>query len=44
MIQLFRDCGNPVKVHSFPGVELVELRSSQAVKAPKTLEPRNKAA
>ena len=44
MIQVFRDCGYPVKVHSFPGVELVELRTSRAAKAPKTLEPRNKAA
>ena len=24
MIQVFRDCGYPVKVHSFPGVELVD--------------------
>jgi len=44
MIQVFRNCGYPVKVHSLPGVELVELRTARAAKAPKTLEPRNKAA
>jgi RimJ/RimL family protein N-acetyltransferase len=44
MIRVFRDCGYPVKVHSFPGVELVELRTSRAAKAPKTLEPHNQAA
>jgi hypothetical protein len=44
MIQVFRGCGCPVKVHSFPGVELVELRTSRAAKSPKTLEPPNKAA
>jgi RimJ/RimL family protein N-acetyltransferase len=44
MIQVFRDCGYPVKVHSLPGVELVELRTSRAAKAPKTLEPHNQAA
>ena len=43
-IQVFRDCGYPVKVHSLPGVELVELRTSRAAKAPKTLEPHNQAA
>ena len=44
MIRVFRDCGYPVKVHSFPGVELVELRTSRAAKAPKTLEPHNQGA
>jgi len=44
MIRVFRDCGYPVKVHSFPGVELVELRTSRAAKVPKTLEPHNQAA
>ena len=28
MLGVFRDCGYPVKVHSLPGVELVELRTS----------------
>jgi len=28
MIGVLRDCGYPVKVHSLPGVELVELRTS----------------
>ena len=44
MLRGFRDCGYPVKVHSFPGVELVQLRTSRAAKAPKTLEPHNQAA
>ena len=30
MIRVLRDCGYPVKVHSLPGVELVELRTSMA--------------
>ena len=44
MIQVFCDCGYPVKVHSLPGVELVELRTSRAAKAPKPLEPHNQGA
>jgi acetate---CoA ligase (ADP-forming) len=28
MLRVLRDCGYPVKVHSLPGVELVELRTS----------------
>src|SRR5215218_10418347 len=28
MLRVFRDCGYPFKVHSLPGVELVELRTS----------------
>jgi RimJ/RimL family protein N-acetyltransferase len=30
MLRVFRDCGYPVKVHSLPGVALVELRTSRA--------------
>jgi RimJ/RimL family protein N-acetyltransferase len=41
MLRVFRDCGHPVKVHHLPGVELVELRTSQA---PKSAEPHNQAA
>jgi RimJ/RimL family protein N-acetyltransferase len=41
MLRVFRDCGYPVKVHHLPGVELVELRTSQA---PKSAEPHNQAA
>ena len=44
MIQVFRDCGYPVKVHSLPGVELVELRTSLAATRLKPLEPHNQAA
>jgi RimJ/RimL family protein N-acetyltransferase len=33
MIRVFRDCGYPVKVHSLPGVRLVELQTSRAAKA-----------
>jgi RimJ/RimL family protein N-acetyltransferase len=44
MIQVFRDCGYPVKVHSLPGVELVELRTSRAATGLKPLEPRNQTA
>jgi acetate---CoA ligase (ADP-forming) len=33
MIRVFRDCGYPVKVHSLPGVQLVELQTSRAAKA-----------
>jgi RimJ/RimL family protein N-acetyltransferase len=28
MLGVFRDCGYPVKVHSLPGVQLVEVRTS----------------
>lgn len=34
MLRVFRDCGYPVKVHSLPGVQLVELRTSLAARAP----------
>jgi RimJ/RimL family protein N-acetyltransferase len=44
MIQVFRGCGYSVKVHSFPGVELVELRTSRAATGLKPLEPRNQTA
>ena len=44
MIGVLRDCGYPVKVHSLPGVELVELRTSLAAKGLKPLEPHNQAA
>jgi hypothetical protein len=44
MLQVFRDCGYPVKIHSHPGVELVELRTSLAAKGLKPLEPHNQAA
>jgi len=44
MLRVFRDCGYPVKVHSFPGVQLVELRTSRVVKDLKPLEPHNQAA
>jgi RimJ/RimL family protein N-acetyltransferase len=44
MLRVFRDCGYPVKVHSLPGVQLVELRTSRAPKTPKPLEPHNQAA
>jgi RimJ/RimL family protein N-acetyltransferase len=44
MLRVFRDCGYPVKVHSLPGVQLVELRTSRVVKDLKPLEPHNQAA
>jgi RimJ/RimL family protein N-acetyltransferase len=44
MLRVFRDCGYPVKVHSLPGVQLVELRTSRAAKDLKPLEPHNQAA
>jgi RimJ/RimL family protein N-acetyltransferase len=44
MLRVFRDCGYPVKIHSHPGVELVELRTSLAAKGLKPLEPHNQAA
>jgi acetate---CoA ligase (ADP-forming) len=44
MIRVLRDCGYPVKVHSVPGVALVELRTSLPATAPKPLEPHNQAA
>jgi RimJ/RimL family protein N-acetyltransferase len=44
MIQVFRDCGYPVKVHSLPGVELVELRTSLVATGLKPLEPHDQAA
>jgi RimJ/RimL family protein N-acetyltransferase len=44
MIRVFRDCGYPVKVHSLPGVELVELRTSLVVTGHKHLEPHDQAA
>jgi RimJ/RimL family protein N-acetyltransferase len=39
MLRVIRDCGFPVKVHSLPGVLLVELRTCLAAKAPKGPEP-----
>jgi acetate---CoA ligase (ADP-forming) len=44
MLQVFCDCGYPVKVHSLPGVQLVELRTSRAAKDLKPLEPHTQAA
>ena len=44
MLRVLRDCGYPVKVHSLPGVELVELRTSRDAKDLKPLEPHNQAA
>jgi RimJ/RimL family protein N-acetyltransferase len=44
MLRVLRDCGYPVKVHSFPGVELVELRTSLAATGLKPREPHNQAA
>ena len=32
MLRVFRDCGYPLKVHSLPGVQLVELRTSLAAR------------
>jgi RimJ/RimL family protein N-acetyltransferase len=32
MLQVLRDCGYPVKVHSLRGVQLVELQTSQAAR------------
>ena len=43
MIQVFRDCGYPVEVHSLPGVQLVELRTCRATKSPQHLEPPEQA-
>jgi RimJ/RimL family protein N-acetyltransferase len=44
MIRVFLDCGYPVKVHSLPGVQLVELHTSRAVKALPRLESHEQAA
>ena len=44
MLRVLRGCGYSVKVHSFPGVELVELRTSRAATGLKPLEPRNQTA
>jgi RimJ/RimL family protein N-acetyltransferase len=44
MLRVFRDCGYPVKIHSLPGVQLVELRTSLAAQPLKPLEPHNQAA
>lgn len=44
MLRVIRDCGFPVKVHSLPGVLLVELRTCLAAKAPKGPEPWDQAA
>jgi RimJ/RimL family protein N-acetyltransferase len=44
MLQVLRDCGYPVTVHSLPGVELVELRTSLAATALEPREPPNQAA
>jgi GNAT superfamily N-acetyltransferase len=44
MLRVFRDCGYPVKIHSLPGVQLVELRTSRAPKTPKPPKPHNQAA
>jgi RimJ/RimL family protein N-acetyltransferase len=44
MLRVFRDCGYPVKVHSLPGVALVELQTRQTAQAPKPPKPRNQAA
>jgi RimJ/RimL family protein N-acetyltransferase len=44
MIRVLRDCDYPVKVHSLPGVELVELRTSMAATGLKPGEPHNQAA
>jgi RimJ/RimL family protein N-acetyltransferase len=42
MIQVLRDCGYPIKVHSLPGVELVELRTSLPSTGLKPEEPPNR--
>jgi RimJ/RimL family protein N-acetyltransferase len=44
MLRVFRDCGYPVTVHSLPGVELVELRTSLAATGRKPGAPPNQAA
>jgi RimJ/RimL family protein N-acetyltransferase len=44
MLQVLRDCSYPVKVHSLPGVELVEVQTSQAAKTRPRLEPHKQAA
>ena len=44
MIQVFRDCGYPVEVHSLPGVRLVELRTCRAANHAHHLKPREQAA
>ncbi len=44
MLRVFRDCGYPVTVHSLPGVELVELRTSLPGTGLKPGAPPNQAA
>jgi RimJ/RimL family protein N-acetyltransferase len=44
MLRVFDDCGFPVKVHSLPGVLLVELRTCLAANAPKRQKPWEQAA
>jgi GNAT superfamily N-acetyltransferase len=44
MLRVIRDSGFPVKVHSLPGVLLVELGTCLAAKAPKGAEPWDRAA
>jgi RimJ/RimL family protein N-acetyltransferase len=44
MLQVLRDCGYPIKVHSLPGVALVELRTSLAATGLRSGEPPNQAA
>jgi RimJ/RimL family protein N-acetyltransferase len=44
MLRVFRDCGYPVKIHSLPGVQLVELGTSLAVTGLKPPGPHNTAA
>ena len=44
MLRVLRDCGYPVKIHSLPGVELVELRTSLAATDLKPTQPPNQAA
>ena len=40
MLRVICDCGFPVKVHSLPGVLLVELRTCLAANAPKVRRTR----
>jgi RimJ/RimL family protein N-acetyltransferase len=44
VLQVLRDCGYPVRVHSLRGAQLVELETSQAATPQVPREPRTQAA
>jgi RimJ/RimL family protein N-acetyltransferase len=44
MLEVFRDCGYPVRVHGLGGVELVELQTRQTAQTPKPPKPHSQAA